>query len=189
MPSPKLLLGDKFKVGPPAFSFEGNENTKQQGSQTFEFIVTPLEAGLIEIPPISFTYFNPDQEKYYALNTNAHNLRVDHSEKWIVPESNSYLPTSEPLKKSSQDLFQTDSEPGKWIDSLSTHIPYKSNAFWIIQFISFALFVIVLLIRFKRRNPQREAQRRKEKLLEVKARDALKHKDSSGLYQALQEKN
>ena len=62
-------------MGPPAFSFEGNENTKRQGSQTFEFIVTPLEAGLIEIPPVSFTYFNPEQEKYYALNTNAHSLR------------------------------------------------------------------------------------------------------------------
>tara|TARA_B100002019_G_scaffold193309_1_gene167305 strand:+ start:2820 stop:4610 length:1791 start_codon:yes stop_codon:yes gene_type:complete len=185
MPSPKLLLGDKFKVGPPAFSFEGNENTKQQGTQTFEFIVTPLEAGLIEIPPVSFTYFNPEQEKYYALNTNAHSLRVDPGEKWTVPESNGYLSTPEPLMKSSQDLFQTDSEPGKWIDSLSTPIPYKSNIFWIIQFIFFALFISALLTRLKKGNPRREAQRQKERLLEGKARDALKHKDPSGLYQAL----
>ena len=66
MPAPKLLLGDNFKVGPPAFSFEGNENTKHSGTQSFEYIVTPLKAGLIDIPEVSFSFFNPEEEKYYT---------------------------------------------------------------------------------------------------------------------------
>ncbi len=57
MPAPKLSIGENFKVGPPAFSFQGNEATMQKGSQTFEFVVTPLQAGLLDIPPVDLFLF------------------------------------------------------------------------------------------------------------------------------------
>ena len=47
------------------FFFEGNQITKHEGKQSFEYIVTPLVAGLHEIPPIEFSYFDPIQESFF----------------------------------------------------------------------------------------------------------------------------
>ena len=185
MPAPDLSFGKSFKVGPPAFSFDGNENTKQNGSQTFEFIVTPLQAGLLEIPPVSFSYFDPLEEKYYSLSTDSHNLRVDPGEKWIAPKIAPSSTASVSPKNASQDLFQTESEPGNWINKLATPNPLESNTFWIIQITFSGIFISILIFRFKGRNPRLEARKQKERLLETKAREALKHKDVPGLHQAL----
>lgn len=185
MPAPDLSLGESFKVGPPAFSFEGNQNSKQEGAQTFEFIVTPLQAGLLEIPPVSFSYFDPEKEKYFSLSTSAHRLRVDPGEEWIAPEISTPSTATESPKKTVQNLFQTESEPGKWIHVLATPDPLKSNAFWTMQIIFSGIFIGIVLFRLKARNPRLEVRKQKERLLEAKARDALKHKDVSGVHQAI----
>ncbi len=184
MPAPNLSFGEQFKVGPPAFSFEGNENTKQQGTQSFEFIITPLQAGLIEIPPISFSYFNPEEEKYYSLVTNSHSLRVDPGEKWLAPDISASNMARQPVTKSTQDLLQTESEPGRWINVLATPTPHKSIIFWLCQLLPLGILIGLIIYRFKRRNPREEARRMREKQLESKAKDALRHKDISGLHQA-----
>ena len=40
MPAPILNSDSNFKIGPPAFSFEGNEITMHEGKQLFEYILT-----------------------------------------------------------------------------------------------------------------------------------------------------
>ena len=57
MPAPIFEPSSKFKVGPPAFSFSGNKQTKFEGTQNFEYVITPLAAGLIKIPSPTFTFF------------------------------------------------------------------------------------------------------------------------------------
>ena len=65
MPAPTFESNSNFKIGPPAFSFEGNQLIKHEGKQSFEYILTPLTAGLLKIPSISFSYFDPIQEEYF----------------------------------------------------------------------------------------------------------------------------
>ena len=185
MPAPKLFLGDNFKVGPPAFSFEGNENTKHSGTQSFEYIVTPLKAGLIDIPKVSFSFFNPEEEKYYTLKTNSHSLRVDPGEKWITPDRANSYKDPEPTRISTQDLFQSEPEPGKWITELSTSDLSKSKKFWLLQSLFLVALIVVVILRLKRQNPLEISLAKKDKALDLKARSALKHNDESGLYQAI----
>ncbi len=66
MPAPVLNSNSNFKIGPPAFSFEGNEITMHEGKQLFEYILTPLKPGLISIPVITFSYFDPAREEYFT---------------------------------------------------------------------------------------------------------------------------
>ncbi len=185
IPAPSLSLGEEFKVGPPAFSFEGDMNTKYSGIQTFEFIITPLQAGLLEIPPVAFSFFQPEEEKYYTLATDTHPLRVDPGEKWVAPPSPATGTTTQPARKSTQDLFQTESEPGEWNEKLTTSDPLRSNTFWLSQLILTGILSGVIFFRIKRLNPREEARRQREKRLETKTREALKHKDVSGFHQAL----
>ena len=185
IPAPSLSLGEEFKVGPPAFSFEGDMNTKYSGIQTFEFIITPLQAGLLEIPPVAFSFFQPEEEKYYTLATDTHPLRVDPGEKWVAPPSPATGTTTQPARKSTQDLFQTESEPGEWNEKLTISDPLRSNTFWLSQLILTGILSGVIFFRIKRLNPREEARRQREKRLETKTREALKHKDVSGFHQAL----
>ena len=185
IPAPSLSLGEEFKVGPPAFSFEGDMNTKYSGIQTFEFIITPLQAGLLEIPPVAFSFFQPEEEKYYTLATDTHPLRVDPGEKWVAPPSPATGTTTQPARKSTQDLFQTESEPGEWNEKLTISDPLRSNTFWLSQLILTGILSGVIFFRVKRLNPREEARRQREKRLETKTREALKHKDVSGFHQAL----
>jgi len=186
MPAPDLSFGDKFKVGPPAFSFSGNSMTKQEGSQTFEYIVTPLEAGILEIPPISFAYFNPEKEQYFSLNTSAHRIRVDPGKEWIAPADTtlSSAPKQVPQKQV-QDLFQTDSDPGVWVTSLSLVDPIHSASFWILQVVLFLTVLVVIYLRIRKRKSASELLKKKEKVLLIKIREALKHKDSIGFHRIL----
>ena len=84
-----------------------------------------------------------------------------------------------------KDLFQTESDPGKWIGKLDHSDPLKMTFFWVIQLILFLFSIILFIIRLKGRNPKLEARMQKEKLLESKLRVALKHNDVSGFHQAL----
>lgn len=185
IPAPSPSLGEEFKVGPPAFSFEGEMNTKHSGSQTFEFIITPLQAGLLEIPPIAFSFFQPEEERYYTLATDAHSLRVDPGEKWLAPPSTAKGTTTQSVRMSTQGLFQTESEPGEWNVKLAIADPFHSRTFWLSQLILTGILSGVIFLRIKRLNPKEEARRQREKHLETKTREALKHKDVSGFHQAL----
>ena len=188
MPAPKLSIGENFKVGPPAFSFQGNEATLQKGSQTFEFVITPLQAGLLNIPPVDFSFFDPSEEKYFSISSQSHSIRVDPGEIWTNPKQNNLSIQNSVPSVSRQDLFQTESEPGQWVEILTTPKPFKSSIFWITQFGCTIIASSILIFRIRRRNPKLELRKQKEKLLDGKIREALKHKDTSGFHQALRRK-
>jgi hypothetical protein len=186
MPAPILALGEDFKSGPPAFSFEGNEKTKQQGAQIFEYIVTPLKAGILEIPPVSFSYFNPELEEYYSIKSESHQIRVDPGEEWVQPAVNSSIDaTKQILPLHTQDLFQTESDPGEWKPTLALSEPRYSYWFWLFQAFSFILAISIGLLRLKKSSSSINLLKQKEKLLSLKIRDALKHKDVAGFYRNL----
>ena len=83
MPAPIFEPSSKFKVGPPAFSFSGNKQTKFEGTQNFEYVITPLAAGLIKIPSPTFTFFDPTQETYRTSKSIIHSITVEPGEEWI----------------------------------------------------------------------------------------------------------
>ena len=186
MPAPVLSLGKDFKSGPPAFSFDGNEKTKQQGAQIFEYIVTPLKAGILEIPPVSFSYFNPELEEYYSIRSESHQIRVDPGEEWVQPAVNSSLDaTKQTSPLHTQDLFQTESDPGDWEPTLALSEPRYSYWFWLFQVFSFILAISIGLLRLKKSSSSTKLLKQKEKLLAQKTRDSLKHKDVAGFYRNL----
>ena len=188
MPAPKLSLGEHFKVGPPTFSFEGNELTKYQGSQKFEYFINPLKAGLIEVPAIPFSFFDPYKEKYFSTTTTKHSIRVDPGEKWVAPSNFGTPQDGVNERVSSQDFFQTEQEPGQWVRTLSIPKPLNSPTFWFSQIFCILAASSILFLRIRRRDQNLELLRQKDKLLDGKIRQALKHKDSSGFHRALRRK-
>jgi hypothetical protein len=153
MPAPSFEKNKDFKIGPPAFSFQGDMQTKFEGTQNFEYVITPLTPGLLKVPTLYFSYFDPDLEKYQSISSVEHPLRVDPGEKWVDQGNTRSVGEAVPSSKrfTTQDLFQTESEPGVWQNTFISSSLLQSIAFWITQIIPLAAFCLLLFIGLKKR--------------------------------------
>jgi len=69
--APAFTDEDNFKTYPPRVSDESLDQTQIEGSKTFEYILIPRSADIVEVPPIAFSWFNPQAGEYSELNTEA----------------------------------------------------------------------------------------------------------------------
>jgi hypothetical protein len=53
----------------PSSKFEPVDSTATAGEKTFEQSIVPMKAGSQEIPPVSFSYFDPELNKYVTKST------------------------------------------------------------------------------------------------------------------------
>jgi hypothetical protein len=65
-----------FKVFSPTSKTEPTDSLGNEGTKTFEEIVTPQNANVHELPAFSFSYFNPDDGAYHVLTQPAMPLTV-----------------------------------------------------------------------------------------------------------------
>jgi hypothetical protein len=65
-----------FKTFSPTSKTETSDGLGDEGSKTFEQIVTPENANIHELPPITFSFFNPDDGNYHTLTQPATPLFV-----------------------------------------------------------------------------------------------------------------
>ena len=188
MPAPNFESNSNFKIGPPAFSFEGNELTKHQGKQRFEYILTPLTPGLLKIPAVSFSYFDPVKEKYFISNSQEHPLRVDPGETWIDTTNEDNQIEKETFSIPTTDLFQTENEPGEWVKKIQNKTLLDSPAFWATQCIPFLCVCGLIFYGRKRKRTGRDIFRQKQSALKKQMKEAIEYKDSTLFYRATRER-
>ena len=189
IPAPILESNEEFKIGPPAFLFEGNEEIKSEGRQNFEFILTPQKAGNLKITPLNFSYFDPIQEKYSTIMGNEINLFVKPGEKWIEPpnqtESQNSMPST--ITMSTNDLFQTASDPGIWHSSLQPESIESNYWFWTFQILPLSGTLAFGFLGWKRRNKFNEEFRIKKANLSRKLNESADHRDPTGFFRAFKD--
>jgi hypothetical protein len=57
----------EFKTYPPTTKVETTDALGLQGTKTFEQVVVPQSADIKALPPVSFSFFDPDQKRYRTL--------------------------------------------------------------------------------------------------------------------------
>ena len=65
-----------FKTYPPTAKLETSDPFGFRGQKIFEQIVSPLNADVHELPPVTFPFFNPDDGQYHTLTQLAVPLTV-----------------------------------------------------------------------------------------------------------------
>jgi len=65
-----------FKTYPPTTKVETTDQFGLSGTKTFEQIISPLNTDVHELPPLYFTFFNPDDGQYHTLRSVAQPLTV-----------------------------------------------------------------------------------------------------------------
>ena len=56
-----------FKIYPPTSKVNASDQLGIDGSKTFEEIVTPQNSDIRTLPPVTFSFFDPDQKRYRTL--------------------------------------------------------------------------------------------------------------------------
>jgi hypothetical protein len=64
---PEQSAWSDFKVLPPTTKYEPADQLGIQGTKTFEQIVTPQNADIKALPPVAFSFFDPDAKVYRTL--------------------------------------------------------------------------------------------------------------------------
>ena len=191
IPAPILKSNEKFKIGPPAFFYEGNEETKFEGKQNFEYIITPLKAGNLSLPSINFSFFDPSLEKYSSIFCENMEIIVKPGEKWIEPKeefsSGSQVAVEENIIRPKTDLFQTASDPGEWIDSLQPKGIESKPWFWAIQILPLSGVFVLFFFGSKKRNKIAEDFRIKKANLRRKLNECADHRDAVGFFRAFKD--
>lgn len=67
---------ENFKTYPPTAKVNATDQFGIDGSKTFEEIVTPQNSDIKTLPPVSFSFFDPEQKKYRTLTQAATPLIV-----------------------------------------------------------------------------------------------------------------
>ncbi len=75
--APQLSDKVKFKIYPPSGKFEPTDEAGYSGQKVFEQVVIPQSSDIHEVPSISFSYFNPESQKYVTLTTDSVPLHVE----------------------------------------------------------------------------------------------------------------
>ena len=74
--APEVNLPSGFDKYEPKTSEQINRNGTISGTKTFEYLIIPRSPGAKEIPPIQFSYFNPEKRSYETVATPAYMINV-----------------------------------------------------------------------------------------------------------------
>lgn len=67
---PKWQTSDQFEQFDPIISEElFEQNNRINGHKKFEYNIVPQQAGTVQLPPITYSFFNPRTRKYERLST------------------------------------------------------------------------------------------------------------------------
>jgi hypothetical protein len=94
-----------FKVFPPTSKVEASGQLGIEGTKTFEEIVAPQNTDVRELPPFSFSFFDPDQKTYRTLTQPAVQLAVHSAGATPAPVIAGTKPTVAATPPQQQDIL------------------------------------------------------------------------------------
>jgi BatD DUF11 like domain len=93
-----------FKIFSPTSKTDTTDDLGDEGTKTIEEIVTPENANVHELPPISFSFFNPDDGKYHTLSQPATPLFVASVGATPAPTVAGIKPQNQTQQQQPQDI-------------------------------------------------------------------------------------
>jgi hypothetical protein len=114
---PKLPEVEGWRSYPPESVFEVDAANELKGTKRFDYIFVPEKAGTLELPEVSFSFFDPDVEKYVELTSPEIAVEVAPSNRSIIQQP---APSDSGTDSSaSQSVNLTKSlEPEDWLLTL-----------------------------------------------------------------------
>ena len=139
-----------WKTYQPKSSFEPADIAGYRGTKTFEQAVMPNDASVTSIPPISFSFFNPETRQYVTTATEAIPLQVSPAPPGATPAAAPPAATAGSPAAQAEDLVPNKNESGRPTATLRPVV--TSSWYTPAQAVPIiALIVILLILRRRRR--------------------------------------
>jgi len=99
---PELQLPNTLEVFEPKIGKSvNNKGNAISGTVTYEYVLIPRSSGLIRIPPVSFSYFDPNRGGYISVTARGFDVRVN-------PKGNTFASDRSGLNKEEVSLLGQD---------------------------------------------------------------------------------
>ena len=122
------------------------------GSKTFEYLLIPRNTGSFDLPPVSYTVFDPQQEKYVTLRTGGYSVTVTGTPGQAEAAAPVYIP-GEDVRYIGQDIrFIRNGSGGLAVASA----PLVATTYYWLWF-GLALFITAVVLLFRREQMKRNA--------------------------------
>ncbi|MBE0679911.1 MAG: protein BatD, partial [Bacteroidales bacterium] len=122
------------------------------GSKTFEYLLIPRNTGSFDIPPVSYTVFDPRQEKYVTLRTGGYSVTVTGTPGQSEAAGPAYIPGAD-VRYLGQDIrFIRNGSGGLTL----TAAPLVATTYYWLWF-ALALFITAVVLLFRREQMKRNA--------------------------------
>jgi hypothetical protein len=181
---PEIKLPAGIEKYEPKETDQINRKSKISGRKTFEYLIIPRTSGKKEIPPVDFTYFDPDKKIYVTLSSPKYIINVEKSTagNFIADDY-----SKEDIKLLGEDI--------RYIKTSTDDIGKKSGilllqfGFWTAAAVP--LLALAGLILFKKRNEKLSANmqmlryQRAQKIAKTKLKKAkilMDSHDQNGFY-------
>lgn len=122
------------------------------GSKTFKYLLIPRNSGTFEIPPVSYTVFDPQQQKYVTLRSEGYSITVTGSGDQAEVAAPVYIP-GEDVKYLGQDIRFIRSGSGNL--TVIRQPLVKTSYYWL--WFALALFVALVVLLLRRGQMRRNA--------------------------------
>lgn len=176
---PDLPEKTEWRSYDPESKFEATDELGLRGSKRFDYVLIPQIPGKLELPELSFSYFDPKKNQYVSLNSPALKLQVEQSAASTAPVVTT-KPQGTPSEESTLDLTRSlsteevlrtlDYQP-KEARNIQPRI--EDDRFFMVKyavvFIAILIASVFLHIRKTRRRDPLFAQRKEAKSASQKA--------------------
>lgn len=138
---PELNLPTGLEKYEPKTDEQINAGSVVTGVKTIEYVIVPRIAGVKEIPPIEFSYFDPSKKSYVTLSTQGYTIDIAQGE-----ADNSEYTNKQGVETLDQDIryIKTDA------DDISTNSGFVLFHFGFWMFFIVPLIAVVFLVNWKR---------------------------------------
>ena len=156
------------------------------GRRTYEYILIPQRVGILEVPPVEFSFFNPDLEQYITLKSDTMFVRCEEGD--IQEENeNVYSLNRADIERVGRDIRYIKPDLNEWVKPM---VVYESRFFWLMQIfvpLAFGIFIGVNKHRQRLQGDLAYARRRRaygEAIKQLKHLDNLLSAGDSNIYYA-----
>ncbi len=163
-----------FKTYPPTTKVETTDQLGLQGTKTFEQIVTPQNADIKALPPISFSFFDPEVKTYRTLTQPAVPLVVRPGGATVAPT----VLASSPARQENTPPTAQDIVPNKQhLGTVAQIAPPLAQQTWFLALQSVPMLAFVSAVVMRRRaenlanNPRLRRQRQVAQIVEKGRQD------------------
>ncbi len=167
MNAPAIADTPGWRSYPPSGKFQQDDAVGISGEKTFEAALIP-ETAQTELPPVTFSFFNPSTEKYETLNADRLPVTVDGAAPPPAPAAPALAAAPSPTPgaaaapQTSSDIQYLRTNLGKY--SLGFAPAWETRSFWAVQSVAALALAAFGLLQWRRSRDRDGAHQRMARL-------------------------